>query len=329
MTSSSPPYALAHILPPFWKGIIREYLKDDCPAFDIGGYVVGESQETAVLLAKTKTVLVGLPFFDAVFEELGCTVEWLRAEGEVLEPPARIAYVRGKCRNILLGERTALNILSRASGIGALARQFSDAAKTAGWHGEIAGTRKVTPGFRLVEKYALLAGGVSTHRMDLSQMVMLKDNHIWAAGGIANAVKAAKRVGGFSTKIEVECRSLADAEEAAAAGADIIMFDNYTPEAMAADGAALKARFPHIITEGSGGITLATAPSYFSPAIDVISIGGLTHGYGVADFSLKILKGEGLATVAATESKLSAAAAVGAGAAHVPHATATASASAT
>jgi len=151
-----------------------QYLKDDCPAFDIGGYVVGESQETAVLLAKTKTVLVGLPFFDAVFEELGCTVEWLRAEGEVLEPPARIAYVRGKCRNILLGERTALNILSRASGIGALARQFSDAAKTAGWHGEIAGTRKVTPGFRLVEKYALLAGGVSTHRMDLSQMVMLK-----------------------------------------------------------------------------------------------------------------------------------------------------------
>jgi nicotinate-nucleotide pyrophosphorylase (carboxylating) len=171
-------------------------LKDDCPAFDIGGYVVGESQETAVLLAKTKTVLVGLPFFDAVFEELGCTVEWLRTEGEVLEPPARIAYVRGKCRNILLGERTALNILSRASGIGALARQFSDAAKSAGWHGEIAGTRKVTPGFRLVEKYALLAGGVSTHRMDLSQMVMLKvrrrnqsRKHCWPVACSARTVQ--------------------------------------------------------------------------------------------------------------------------------------------
>lgn len=272
------------------------------------------------MLAKTRTTLAGVPFFTEVFTALGCTIEWLAAEGDVLEPPARVAYVRGKCRNILLGERTALNILSRASGVATLAHAFSSRARAAGWHGEVAGTRKVTPGFRLVEKYALLVGGCSTHRMDLSQMTMLKDNHVHACGSITAAVKAARRAAGFSTKIEVEARNLAEAEEAAAAGADIVMLDNYTPEGLKADAAALKAKYPHVITEASGGINLETVASYFSPHVDVVSVGGLTHGYAVADFSLKILKGHGLAMVAATEDKLKAAtaaasAATGAGAA--------------
>jgi nicotinate-nucleotide pyrophosphorylase (carboxylating) len=126
-------------------------------------------------LAKSPTILAGRPFFTAVFEELGCTVEWLVEEGAKLEAvPAKIALVRGPCRNILLGERTALNIIARASGIAAAAHELVSIAKAAGWHGEVAGTRKVTPGFRMVEKYALLVGGASTHRMDLSSMVMLK-----------------------------------------------------------------------------------------------------------------------------------------------------------
>lgn len=141
----------------------------------LGGAVVGGGPETAVLLAKTATVVAGKPFFTAVFEELGCTVEWCVEEGsEVSSVPFKAAYVRGPCRNILLGERTALNILARASGIATAAREVVSIARTAGWHGEVAGTRKVTPGFRLVEKYALLVGGASTHRMDLSSMVMLK-----------------------------------------------------------------------------------------------------------------------------------------------------------
>ena len=166
---------LAFILPPFWKDEIRKYLKDDCPHFDVQGYVVGGDVETAVLLSKTATVVAGKPFFTAVFEELGCSVEWCVEEGtEIVDIPFKAAYVRGPCRNILLGERTALNILARASGIATAARELVNAARATGWHGEVAGTRKVTPGFRLVEKYALLVGGASTHRMDLSSMVMLK-----------------------------------------------------------------------------------------------------------------------------------------------------------
>lgn len=318
MASAAPASAaaarhLAHVLPPWAaRDLAREYLRDDVPTFDIGGLVVGESEECAVLLAKSRAVLAGIPFFDAVFAELGCTVEWLKAEGDVVEPPTRVAYVRGKCRNLLLGERTALNILSRVSGVASLARKYADLKAAAGWHGEIAGTRKTTPGFRLAEKYGLLAGGCSTHRHDLSQMCMLKDNHVWACGGITAAVRAAKGAGGFSTKVEVEVRTLAEAEEACAAGCDVVMFDNYTPERMAEDAAALKARYPHVITEASGGITLATAASYFSPHIDVVSVGALTHGYAVADFSLKIMKGEGAATIAATEERLRAEAAAGA-----------------
>jgi nicotinate-nucleotide pyrophosphorylase (carboxylating) len=130
------------------------------------------------LIAKTETVLAGVPFFDAVFDELGCSVEWHFKEGDVLEPPCKVATVRGACRKLLLGERTALNIISRASGIAFASRTLSTLARDAGWHGEVAGTRKITPGFRLIEKYALLVGGVSTHRMDLSSMVMLKGTQL-------------------------------------------------------------------------------------------------------------------------------------------------------
>jgi nicotinate-nucleotide pyrophosphorylase (carboxylating) len=167
---------LEHILPPFWRDEIKRYLRDDCPHHDVQGFVVGSSPETAVLLAKSPDIIVaGKPFFTAVFEELGCSVDWLVEEGAtVITVPAKIAYVRGPCRNILLGERTALNIIARASGIASAAKELVSLAKSAGWHGEVAGTRKVTPGFRMVEKYALLVGGASTHRMDLSSMVMLK-----------------------------------------------------------------------------------------------------------------------------------------------------------
>lgn len=165
---------ISHVLPPFWRDTIRQYLRDDAPTFDVGGYVVGEAPEEAALLCKTSAVLAGVPFFTAVFEELGCKVEWYKAEGEFVTAPAQVARVTGPCRMLLLGERTGLNILSRASGIATASKELVDIAKSVGWHGEVAGTRKITPGFRLVEKYALLVGGASTHRMDLSHMVMLK-----------------------------------------------------------------------------------------------------------------------------------------------------------
>jgi nicotinate-nucleotide pyrophosphorylase (carboxylating) len=176
----SPSSPFSSLLPPHYRETVRAYLRDDAPTFDVGGYVVGDAPETAKLLCKTTCVLAGVPFFDAVFAELGCAVSWCAGalEGTVVQAPSVVALVTGPVRMLLLGERTALNILSRASGIASAAKEVVDAARGAGWHGEVAGTRKVTPGFRLVEKYALLVGGASTHRMDLSSMVMLKGE--WA-----------------------------------------------------------------------------------------------------------------------------------------------------
>jgi len=134
---------------------------------------------------KSPGVLAGRPFFDAVFKELDCTVHWDNVlEGSYHEPVKTIATVSGKVRQLLLGERVALNIISRASGIASAAHRLKKLVEKLGWKGEVAGTRKTTPGFRLVEKYALLVGRVSTHRYDLSSMIMLKDNHIWTAGSI-------------------------------------------------------------------------------------------------------------------------------------------------
>jgi nicotinate-nucleotide pyrophosphorylase len=182
-------HELPHLLPPHWREVTRGFIAEDVPTFDIGGYVVGDAPTEGILLAKGAAssgplVLAGVPFFTFVFEELGCSVEWLVREGEVLSVPCRAAVVRGPARALLLGERTALNILARASGVASAARVLVDLARAAGWHGEVAGTRKVSPGaFRLVEKYALLVAGASTHRMDLSQMVMLKGARCSVWGG--------------------------------------------------------------------------------------------------------------------------------------------------
>jgi len=201
-----------------------------------------------------------------------------------------VAKVTGPTRRILLAERTALNILSRASGVATASHAAMTLARAHGWHGRVAGTRKTTPGFGIVEKYALLVGGADTHRMDLSHMVMLKDNHIWSSGSISASVAKARAACGFSTKIEVECTSQQDAREAATAGADVIMLDNYSGEQLQVVASALKKEWPHIVIEASGGITLETMPSFFGPAVDIISQGALTNGYDTLDFSLKVPK---------------------------------------
>lgn len=279
------------LLPPTSvSDLVRSWLQEDMPSFDYGGIVVGEKRETAVLLCKSPGVLAGVPFFNEVFTQLDCEVLWKEIEGSFLEPICQAAVVKGKARNILIGERSALNCLARASGIATLAKQMTDIAKKSDWKGRVAGTRKTTPGFRMVEKYALLVGGADTHRYDLSSMIMLKDNHIWSAGSISQAVKNARQAGGFSIKIEVECRSLEEAREAAQAGAEIVMLDNFTPEAAASAASQLKSEFPHIILEASGGITEETISSFCTPNIDVISTSKLTQGYPVVDFSLKIRK---------------------------------------
>ncbi|RYH20737.1 carboxylating nicotinate-nucleotide diphosphorylase [archaeon] len=243
-----------HLLPPSYKREAVSWVEDDCPSFDIGGFVVGDKVEIAYIYCKEPCVLAGVPFVNAVLDHLGLIYQWNFEEGDELESAEKIivASVSGQCSNLLIAERTCLNILSRASGVATLARTARQIKEQHNWHGYVAGTRKTTPGFRTVEKYALLVGGVATHRLDLSQMVMLKDNHVWSTGSITNAVKKARSAGGFFIKIEVECNSIEEAMEAGAAGADIIMLDNFS--SMTIHGAAeeIKKHYPYVLIEASG-----------------------------------------------------------------------------
>mmetsp|Transcript_7965 Transcript_7965/g.7120 ORF Transcript_7965/g.7120 Transcript_7965/m.7120 type:complete len:285 (-) Transcript_7965:13-867(-) len=282
----------SNLLPPKYKEEIKKWIDDDCPSIDIGGYVVGNKIETASLYCKSTSFLAGIPFANAVFEYLNISVEWFYEEGsyiEINEGKVVVAKLKGQCRNILLAERTALNILSRASGVALGAHKAANLAKENNWHGFIAGTRKTTPGFKFVEKYALIVGGVATHRQDLSQMVMLKDNHIWSTGSITAAVQKAKSAAGFSSKIEVECGSIDEALEACAAGADIVMLDNFSAEKSANDGKVIKSSYPNVLIEASGGITYENMKDFMIPEIDIISRGSLTQGNKITNMTTKSL----------------------------------------
>ena len=292
--------------------LVQQWLQDDHPSFDVGGLVVGSSPKSAQLLLKSPGVFAGKPFFNSVFEQLNCTVAWqsIAIEGNFIgtsrevdndnnnnskvatsstttSTPILLAIVTGPVNCVLRGERTALNIVSRCSGVATESRRARLAAGD--WKGWVAGTRKTTPGFRIVEKYGLLVGGAATHRLDLSQMVMLKDNHIWSAGSITSAVMLARKAAGFSQKIEVECQNLEEGMEAAEAGADIVMLDNFQPDQLKKDAKSLKEKFPHVLIEASGGITTETMPQFLSEHVDIVSQGKLTQGYSCLDFSLKIV----------------------------------------
>ena len=238
-------------------------------------------------------------------------IEWHIQEGEAITPIQHCATVRGPIRKILLGERVALNILARCSGIASKSASMLSALRAQGWQGILAGTRKTTPGFRLVEKYGMLAGGADPHRHDLSSMTMLKDNHVWAcannraagdggeagtkiesvAGAIPRAVHAAKATGGFSTKVEVECRSVEEANAAIGAGADVIMLDNFTADGVRAAAKELKTEWASkkaFLIEVSGGLTEENAPSYVCEDVDILSTSSIHQGTGIVDFSLKV-----------------------------------------
>ncbi|EGF78421.1 hypothetical protein BATDEDRAFT_13095 [Batrachochytrium dendrobatidis JAM81] len=292
----------SHLLPTNWKLQVSSWLDEDTPTFDYGGFVVGETDQTAALYCKAKGVLAGVPFFNQVFSQVGCRVEWHVDEGTLIDPPlngkVEVARVYGKARHLLLGERPALNMLARASGIATKASHLRKIKDDNNWHGVIAATRKTTPGFRIVEKYASLVGGVDTHRMDLSSMIMLKDNHIWATGSITDAVKKARSVGGFALKIEVECGSEAEATEAILAGADIIMLDNFNGDGIHVAAKNLKQMFGdsaspgqkrQFLIEGSGGLTQDNVKDYFSEYVDILSFGAITQSVPHIDFSLKVI----------------------------------------
>lgn len=216
--------------------------------------------------------------------------EWVVEEGTWIEGPrTRVAVVTGPACRVLQGERLALNLLARLSGIATRTHRVVEKVKRGGWKGRVAGSRKTTPGFRLFEKYALAVGGADCHRFDLSSCVMLKDNHIDVVGSIEKALVAARSVAGFTRKIEVECRKVEDALLAAAAGADIVMLDNFAWIDANLAAEKLKSTHPHVVVEVSGGITEENVVDFAHASIDVISMGSLTQGVPTVDFSLKII----------------------------------------
>ncbi|RVX72811.1 Nicotinate-nucleotide pyrophosphorylase [carboxylating] [Exophiala mesophila] len=287
---------LADLLPSHFTTDITSWLAEDTPSFDYGGFVVGSSPRTAQLLCKSAGVLAGVPFFDEVFRQLDCTVTWHYNEGSYLDPDKvggkiKVATVTGPTRKLLLGERVALNTLARCSGVATKSRKMLTLVRDAGYTGVLAGTRKTTPGFRLVEKYGMLVGGIDGHRHDLSSMIMLKDNHIWAKGSITNAVKAARAVGGFALKIEVEVQTEEEADEAIEAGADVVMLDNFDGPGLKVAARSLKERWRgqrNVLLESSGGLTEANVGAYINNDIDIISTSAVHQGVSHVDFSLKI-----------------------------------------
>ncbi|QSL66832.1 hypothetical protein MERGE_001219 [Pneumocystis wakefieldiae] len=273
---------LSNALPISWKNIVREWLKEDIPSIDYGGFVVGDKQESAILFGKSqesnlctvKGILAGVPFFNEIFEQLECRVEWFMEEGEDIQPIKKIAVVHGTAKNLLLGERVALNMLSRCSGIATKSKRIGEKLRQLGYHGILAGTRKTTPGFRLVEKYGMIVGGADPHRFDLSSMIMLKDNHIWSKGSIRKAIEAARLIGGFSLKIEVEVHSEEEADEAILSGADIIMLDNFHNNDMKIVAQNLKKKWKNkanFLLECSGGITEENIHEFISNDLDILS----------------------------------------------------------
>ncbi|XP_073916162.1 nicotinate-nucleotide pyrophosphorylase [carboxylating] isoform X3 [Castor canadensis] len=234
MPSSEPWFlcvCLQLLLPPSTLAALADsWLREDCPGLNFAALVTGAAPSQAALWAKSPGVLAGRPFFDAIFAQLSCQVSWLLPEGSKLVPVVKVAEVRGPAHRLLLGERVALNMLARCSGIASTAATAVEVARATGWTGHVAGTRKTTPGFRLVEKYGLLVGGAASHRYDLGGLVMVKDNHVVAAGGVEKAVRGARQAADFALKVEVECSSLQEAVRAAKAGADLVLLDNFKPE---------------------------------------------------------------------------------------------------
>ena len=267
--------------------LIRMALAEDVTSEDISTNSVlrAPAEGEAELICKQDGVIAGLPVFARVYELLGgVRVELLARDGESVKKGQKLAAVRGDMRAILTGERTALNFLQRMSGIATYTAKM--AALLAGSGLRLVDTRKTTPNMRLFEKYAVRAGGGGNHRYNLSDAVLLKDNHIGAAGGVRAAVQAAKAHAPFTAKIEVEAESVAMALEAVEAGADIVMLDNMSHDAMKE---AVRAIGGRALVEISGNVTAENAARLKDIGADIVSRGALTHSAPILDVSLKNL----------------------------------------
>jgi nicotinate-nucleotide pyrophosphorylase (carboxylating) len=239
----------------------------------------------ARFLAKEGLVLAGTAVASRVFERLGAECRFEAEDGARLEPGAWFGRAEGSIRALLAAERTALNFLQRLSGVATATRRCVDALEAGGSRTRLLDTRKTTPGWRLLEKAAVRAGGGSNHRVSLGDGILIKDNHVAACGGVAEAVRRAKARAGAMLRVEVEVVDLPGLEAAIAAGADIVLLDNMDDASMAE---AVRRAAGRVKLEASGNMTLERLPRVAATGVDYVSMGAITHSAKAVDISLEL-----------------------------------------
>jgi len=241
---------------------------------------------TAEMNVREPIVAFGIDVATAVFHlvDARISIERHAVDGARLDKGGLLLTARGPAHSVLAAERTALNFAQRLSGVATLARRYGDAV--VGTRTRVVDTRKTTPGFRVLEKAAVLAGGCGNHRFDLGSGILIKDNHIAACGSVRAAVEAAKAKAPHPLRIEVEVTNLRELDEALAAGAEIVLLDNMTVSQV--EAATARAHAKHVMVEVSGGITLATIGDYARAGVDLISVGALTHSAPSVDIGLDV-----------------------------------------
>jgi nicotinate-nucleotide pyrophosphorylase (carboxylating) len=261
-------------------------LREDVGDGDLTGLLVpAGSRSTARVIVREAAVLCGAPWFEGVMHALqaGIEVDWHYAEGDMMSADSLVCTIQGPARALLTAERAALNFLQLLSGVATATRQYVDLI--AGTNAAILDTRKTLPGLRLAQKYAVRVGGGKNQRLALYDGILIKENHIAAAGGVTNAVLAAQRLDkGVSIQVEVE--SLNELNEALAAGAVSILLDNFSSEMMRE---AVVINAGRALLEASGGINFATVRAIAETGVDRISIGSLTKDIRAVDYSLRIV----------------------------------------
>ncbi len=271
-----------------WQEIVHTALREDLGPGDwtTDAIVPEDAAGHALIVAQAPGVIAGLPLAKAVFWHLdpAMIIQPEAAEGQHVSPGQVIAEVKGSVRAILKGERVALNFLQRLSGIATTVAGYVEAVR--GLPVRIADTRKTTPGLRSMEKYAVRVGGGINHRMGLYDAILIKDNHLRVAGGVAAAVERVRALAPWTAKIEVEAENLDQVAEALRCGVEIIMLDNMSLEEMRQAVQLVNGR---ALVEASGGVTIETVREIAATGVDVISVGALTHHIKAMDISLDII----------------------------------------
>lgn len=277
-------------LPPEAIDALRGFLDEDVRSGDLTTELMGSlaTEATGTVYAKCNTIVAGVKEAVALADMVGLEHKILTVEGDWVSPGAAILELSGETEALLKVERVILNIMMRMSGIATKVNTMLQAARRGNPAIIVAATRKTTPGFRFFEKRAVQIGGGDTHRYALDDMVLIKNNHISAMGGVSEAVRAATGAVSFTKKVSCEARSLSETIEAIEAGADIVLLDNLTPDQIKSIQDVLEERGlrESITLEGSGGIDEGNVEEYAKSGLDVISSGALTHSYVSADLNM-------------------------------------------